>query len=907
MKNKINKILLIISSVLVVSILFLAILGSIERIGYLSEFKLNKSLSKKNAYFYDFRIKYYSKIFRNSDLYNVDFQIPKSEYINGKIVSFKNINFNEKGSSPFANFVSSQQLKHDYKINGIKYTLKLKFQIYIIFMAALLYILYFLYCKFVLNINLFNNEKLLLKIHKIICFLIIVFLVFLVFFGKIKHKAVLGDLELLAYTESGYVYKARIANNGLFSPNIVYNSFDKLLTFKNKPEYIKNGYSLELHKPDWYNGKVASVYSNSDGTFTISNNSPGYIISYQYDLELSKGEKYILTLEAKKVDTNIDISDTIKYHFNKIYNIEIKNTDKMIDEYKKYVSELNIQRDDLNKLGIRFYFPKGVFNLKSIKIEQLSDNLYLKSGNTIVFTSSKKIDDIRSIDTIYYTLHPQYKLYIFTLIFIILSIIFIYYKRIDSFIKENNTNNNIIYLNNKNIINIPFIIYLIFISLYLLSTGYLTLFGVDEWHYSTYSNAFYQIFDFGRYFWQRGRQFTDIFSGLYVKPIASFFISFGADPIIASKVSASIVGTIYYYILFIASSLYVWIFNNRKNYKLIFVIISLFIIWQHHYLNNIVNIGAYIASGGIALLIFFPMIYYFVYKKEIILIPNKELYYSIYFFFIYVATFTIEPTSLFVAGLSFFILLKMIYDRFISNTNEKLNIYIFVSLIFYILFAIVAFINTTFFSGRGQMQFERLDQKSSLFENVNSYFIDKITIVERYIFIIGVVLLLFFIIYSIKNKKMPNNNIYIYMSILLVSIIGIIGFSSILVIKLWLEMLSIFMIILLILLKYGGRKNFASLLINLVIINFIIFMSFDVLIRYNKFFSYNVNKKIEINLVNMFKEAEKEGLNEIVLSNDDIKNNNFSFLKNDMIRKRIVRYMYYYRYTTKLINVKIVD
>ena len=84
-------------------------------------------------------------------------------------------------------------------------------------------------------------------------------------------------------------------------------------------------------------------------------------------------------------------------------------------------------------------------------------------------------------------------------------------------------------------------------------------------------------------------------------------------------------------------------------------------------------------------------------------------------------------------------------------------------------------------------------------------------------------------------------------------------------------------------------------------------MSFDVLIRYDKIFSYNVNKKIEINLVNMFKEAEKEGLNEIVLSNDDIKNNNFSFLKNDMIRKRIVRYMYYYRYTTKLINVKIVD
>ena len=73
MKNKLNKILLIVSFSIVILTLLLAILGSGNKIGYLSEFKLNKDLSKRNAYNYDFRIKYYSSIFRNSDIYDVVF------------------------------------------------------------------------------------------------------------------------------------------------------------------------------------------------------------------------------------------------------------------------------------------------------------------------------------------------------------------------------------------------------------------------------------------------------------------------------------------------------------------------------------------------------------------------------------------------------------------------------------------------------------------------------------------------------------------------------------------------------------------------------------------------------------------------------------------------------------------
>lgn len=475
MKNKINKILLIISYVLAVLILFLAILGSVERIGYLSEFKLNEELSKKDAYFYDFRIKYYSKIFRNSDIYKVSFQIPGSVYINGEPILFRNINFDEKGVSPFADFVSPQKLEYDYKINGITYTLKLKFPVYIIFIIALLCILYI---KLIAHINLLNNEKLLLKIYKISSISILAILILLFIFGKIKHKAVFEDLELLEYTEAGYVYKARIANNGLFSPNIIYNGFDKLLILKNKPGYIKNyGYSLELHNPDWYNGKIASIYSNSDGTFTISNNVSEYMMSYKYGLELSKGEKYILILETKKLDTNIDSTDTFKYHLNGIYNIEVTNKYKMEDGYEKSVSELNIKNDNVYNLGLRLYFPKGVFSLKSIKIKQVSDDLYLKSGNTIMFTSSKNIDDVNNLDFIYYKL--KYNKYLFILI---IALILLLYKMMTYDKKIYN-----ILIQRKEIIkNTSIILIILFIFIIILTallgkkdrTGYLSDFNI---------------------------------------------------------------------------------------------------------------------------------------------------------------------------------------------------------------------------------------------------------------------------------------------------------------------------------------------------------------------------------------------------------------------------------------------
>ncbi|TKZ29160.1 hypothetical protein EZH24_11180, partial [Brachyspira catarrhinii] len=54
---------------LLTTLIILQILGGRERVGYLSDFKIIEK--SKSNYIYDFRIRYYDKVFRNSDIYGV--------------------------------------------------------------------------------------------------------------------------------------------------------------------------------------------------------------------------------------------------------------------------------------------------------------------------------------------------------------------------------------------------------------------------------------------------------------------------------------------------------------------------------------------------------------------------------------------------------------------------------------------------------------------------------------------------------------------------------------------------------------------------------------------------------------------------------------------------------------------
>lgn len=168
MKNKLNKLLLITSAVLMVSIFVLSALSSVNRIGYLSDFQLNRELSKKNEYHYGFRIKYHSKIFRNSDIYGVYVDTNKIIKENHFIKEIKM----EKVGSPFGNLISEKKLGYNEKIDNINYKLKVKFTIYLIFILILIILMILLNVKYFNTIicSPKNSDYIIFSIITILCF-----------------------------------------------------------------------------------------------------------------------------------------------------------------------------------------------------------------------------------------------------------------------------------------------------------------------------------------------------------------------------------------------------------------------------------------------------------------------------------------------------------------------------------------------------------------------------------------------------------------------------------------------------------------------------------------------------------------------------------------------------------------
>ena len=405
----INKFLLKVYSILLIIcitvLIVLLLLGNKSRVGYLSEFNLESS--NNNEYSYHFRIKYYSKFFRNSDIYGVYLDTNKIIQNNNFI---KDIKINEKGS-PFGILTSSKQLEYQEKIDNINYTLRLKTIFCIILSILILFDIYL----YLLNKNytskILENRNKVLKVYAIVLLFYLIVICIFYLLGNIPHKGYLSDLELITSSPAGYVYKAKVNSKGFFSPNLLYEYSDKPLKLKSKPDYIKNyGYSLEINRmPDWYNASIgASAWNNEDGTFTVSNSTSWN--GYGYDIIPSKGERYRVSVEAKRISGNS--FNPIKYHLDETNTlIPIDSTYDIIPEYKVYSNEVDILYTKPNPFPhFTFYFPDGVINIKSIKLEQLSDNLFLKNNNEIIFTSTVNNINIDDIKNIKYTLSVQYDL-----------------------------------------------------------------------------------------------------------------------------------------------------------------------------------------------------------------------------------------------------------------------------------------------------------------------------------------------------------------------------------------------------------------------------------------------------------------------------------------------------------------
>lgn len=213
MKSKkilIIKISVIIISLLILSIITLSLLAKKERIGYLSEFKLNidetlqingldinetKQLftidnnlyetsitnyiftnSAITNYSYDFRIKYYSKTFRNSDIYGV---YPNLNNLPEYIQLAK---MDDNSGVPFGNLVSYKKFGYDDKIENISYTLKVKFDIYTYLM--LLILLCIVYYISILN----YNSNIVTRIFFALILILIIYIIYFVIFLKLNYS-----------------------------------------------------------------------------------------------------------------------------------------------------------------------------------------------------------------------------------------------------------------------------------------------------------------------------------------------------------------------------------------------------------------------------------------------------------------------------------------------------------------------------------------------------------------------------------------------------------------------------------------------------------------------------------------------------------------------------------------------
>ena len=168
-KNLFLKIYIPFVIIISVALIILQILGSKNRIGYLTDFNLNIErmlnlydleniiedftvdgkldeesiknyfLTNENItnYVHHFRIRYYDKTFRNNDIYGVYPDLSNlPDYM-------KNAKMEENGS-PYGNFISDKKEINEEKIDNINYILKIKINIikYVIYLILILLIIY---------------------------------------------------------------------------------------------------------------------------------------------------------------------------------------------------------------------------------------------------------------------------------------------------------------------------------------------------------------------------------------------------------------------------------------------------------------------------------------------------------------------------------------------------------------------------------------------------------------------------------------------------------------------------------------------------------------------------------------------------------------------------------------------
>lgn len=181
--------------ILIIILLFviLSILGGIDRKGYLTNFAFIEK-NDANEYSYSFRISYYSKVFRNSDIYEVYPDLNNlPDYI-------KTIKLDKKGS-PFGTLTSTKELKYDDKIDNIKYTLKIKYHsiMEVLFISLFILIFYLSFSIFIRYLeykkSLSNEDYMFINILEIVTICLFLFHYWLCYPGYFQYADGLDSMQ----------------------------------------------------------------------------------------------------------------------------------------------------------------------------------------------------------------------------------------------------------------------------------------------------------------------------------------------------------------------------------------------------------------------------------------------------------------------------------------------------------------------------------------------------------------------------------------------------------------------------------------------------------------------------------------------------------------------------------------
>ena len=222
-KNLFLKIYILFVIIISIALIILQVLGSKNRIGYLTDFSLNIErmlnlynleninneldeeglknfiLNNENItnYIYHFRIRYYDKTFRNNDIYGVYPDLSNlPDYM-------KNVEM-DGGGSPYGNFISDKK-EIEKKIDNINYILKVKNNLISIICVILIFILiikFFIYYAFGNFLNFYKeiigkkeyfnplsvNEKIFIIVNCIIVLILFIFQFWLGFPGYFQFS-----------------------------------------------------------------------------------------------------------------------------------------------------------------------------------------------------------------------------------------------------------------------------------------------------------------------------------------------------------------------------------------------------------------------------------------------------------------------------------------------------------------------------------------------------------------------------------------------------------------------------------------------------------------------------------------------------------------------------------------------